>query len=139
MNRPSIASVTSPGNTPTPVKSEKRRKRDSTRCILTDTRSCRFRRMLLSSFRSCSAHFSLRTSSSIVFPSNFLRSEFLFHPAFQPADPGPGIGFTDTCDFRDLLVVVTIQIKQDERPAQRIQLCDEFVKELHFIRLALRF
>ena len=42
-------------------------------------------------------------------------------------------------DFRDFLVVVGVEVKQDEGSAQRVQFCDEFVKEPNLFRLTLRF
>src|ERR1700733_8663383 len=139
MNRPRITRVISPRHTPIPVKTKNRRRGDRTRFKLTAIRSCRFRRMLLSSFRSCSAHFSLRISRSMSSPSNFLRSEFLFHTVFYPADPTRDIGFTDACDFRYFALVVAVEVKQDEGSAQRVQFRDEFIKEPNLFWLALRF
>src|ERR1700685_2641181 len=113
MNRPRITRMISPIDAPKLTKKKNRCKGDRTPFIFAAIRSCRFRRMVSSSFRSCSSHFSLSPSRSIVLaPLNLLdATEFLLHLVLKSAYLGRDVRFRDAHDVRDFLVGVPVQVK----------------------------
>src|SRR5208283_3839199 len=96
--------------------------------------------MLVSSFRSCSAHFSLSSSSSMLssLVTN-VSAKFLFKCAFQSADFCRDVGFGDSQNLADFRVVVSIEVEKNEPLVQRVKSVDGVVQKPDLVRLAFFF
>src|ERR1035438_7489026 len=93
--------------------------------------------IVVSSFRSCSAHFVLSSSNSISSPSypSSDPCEFLPHRRFQAADFSSHVGFADPQHLADFTIGVAVEIEKNQRLVQFVQSLDELVEKPDVVRI----